>query len=263
MLAFARGPRFVETFHEFIRPMTMAVGIVESNPFEHCADAGALEGALSDYAGGLGLPYFSYLMMRAPHRVDVGAEPVLLTNYPDEWRHRYLGRFYQLYDPVVFLGARARLPFRWNSGKFLRPFKKSQKRVFHEAREFRIVSGYSIPVCGPEGDVGLFTVVGARDGDLLDAVRAQAPALQMTAVQMHDRIVTQVRGGKSAELPQLTARELECLAWTAEGLTTSDIADKVCLSDSAVNYHLGKAARKLGGSSRHHAAILAIRSGLI
>ena len=78
-----------------------------------------------------------------------------------------------------------------------------------------------------------------------------------------DRIVTQVRGGKSAELPQLTARELECLAWTAEGLTTSDIADKVCLSDSAVNYHLGKAARKLGGSSRHHAAILAIRSGLI
>jgi DNA-binding CsgD family transcriptional regulator len=243
--------------------MTMAVGIAEKNPFEHCADAGALEQALSDYAEGLGLPYFSYLLMRAPHRVDMGPDPILLTNYPDEWRHRYLGRFYQLYDPVVFLGARARLPFRWNSGPFLRPFKKSQKRVFHEAREFKIVSGYSIPVCGPEGDVGLFTVVGARDADLLDAVRARAAALQLTAVQMHDQIVTQVRGGRSVDLPTLTARELECLAWTAEGLTTGEIADKVCLSDSAVNYHLGKAARKMKASSRHHAAILAIRSGLI
>ncbi len=123
--------------------MTMAVGIVESNPFEHCADAGALEVALSDYAGELGLPYFSYLMMRAPHRVEVGSDPVLLTNYPDEWRHRYLGRFYQLYDPVLSLGARSRLPFRRYSGRFLRPFNKSQHRVFHHAPALRHVRRHS------------------------------------------------------------------------------------------------------------------------
>jgi DNA-binding CsgD family transcriptional regulator len=243
--------------------MTMVLGITETNPFEHCVDAKALEESLTEYAVGLGLPYYSYLLMRAPRGADAGGGPILLTNYPDEWRHRYLGRFYQLYDPVVVLGGRARLPFRWGSGPFLKPFKKNQKRVFHEAREFRIVSGYSIPICGPEGDVGLFTVVGARDRDVIDAVRGEAPALQLTAIQMHDRVVKQVSANRSADLPRLTAREIECLAWTAEGMTTDEIADKMCLSGSAVNYHLGKAARKLSAASRHHAAILAIRAGLI
>jgi len=243
--------------------MAMTLNVVEENRFGHCADANALEDALGDYANSLGLPYFSYILMRAPRGIDIGTDPILLTNYPDEWRDRYLDRFYQLYDPVVVLGQSARLPFRWNSGPFLRPFKKNQKRVFHEAREFRINSGYSVPLYGPEGDVGLFTIVGARDADLLDAVRAKTAALQLAAVQMHDQIVQQVRGGRAAELPALTAREVECLAWTAEGLTTEEIADKVCLSESAVTYHLGKVVRKLGASNRHHAAILAIRAGRI
>lgn len=240
---------------------------LEADPFDKCATHEALGSALEHYAGDLGLPYYSYLLLRPPHRVVAASKPVLITNYPDEWRTRYLERYYQFYDPVVVLAGRARLPFCWNSGTFLRPFRKNQKRVFHEAREFRIVSGYSIPVCGPEGDVGLVSMVGARDADLSDVVRARAPFLQLAAVQMHDRFMRLLEGGADSPSdeppPVLTARERECLRWTADGKTTDEIADRVCLTASTVNYHLGKAVRKLGASNRHHAAILAIRAGQI
>ncbi len=243
--------------------MKMVPDFCDQNPFDGCADLKAIEGALSRYVDGLGLLYFSYLLMRAPRFARAGAAQILLTDYPDEWRERYLGRYYQLYDPVAFLGGHSRLPFAWNGGPFLKPFRKDQKRVFHEARAFRIISGYSIPVYGPDGDVGLFSVVGGREGDLADAVRAKTADLQLMATQLHDRVVAGLSESPGQATPDLSARESECLLWTAEGKTTDEISDLICLSGSTVNYHLGKAARKLGASNRHHAAILAIRAGLI
>jgi len=68
---------------------------------------------------------------------------------------------------------------------------------------------------------------------------------------------------RRAPAPQLSARELECLKWTAEGKTSAGIGDKICVSSATVNYHLNNAIKKLGASNRHHAAILAMRKGLI
>jgi len=48
-----------------------------------------------------------------------------------------------------------------------------------------------------------------------------------------------------------------------EGLKTEHIAVRLKLSESAVNYHLGNASRKLGAYNKHHAAIIALREGLL
>ena len=227
------------------------------------ATATAGDGRLQGYVDDLGLRYFSYVTLKPPLRSALTPEESLITTYPEEWRDRYIHKSYKYYDPVLYLASRSRLPFRWGGGRFLRPFNKSQRRVFHEAKEYRIVEGYSVPVFGPDGDMGVFSVIGARPQDLHDAVCAQAGQIQLLATHFHAAVMEQEIARRPAEAVELSSRELECLAWTAEGKTTEDVAQIIGLTPSAVNYHLGKVVRKLQACNKNHAAVLAVRAGLI
>jgi DNA-binding CsgD family transcriptional regulator len=99
---------------------------------------------------------------------------------------------------------------------------------------------------------------------LLDALRTSGHLVYLLGLQLHDHLL-----GLSTRLPAmtddcaLTPRELECLKWAAEGLTTEQIADRVMISSATVNYHFNKIVTKLDAANRHHAAIKAVRLGLI
>jgi LuxR family quorum-sensing system transcriptional regulator CciR len=230
---------------------------------QHDVAAPAVGDRVQGYVEGLGLKYFSYVTLRPPKHSSLTPEESLITTYPEEWRDRYIDKSYKHYDPVLHVASRSRLPFGWGRGRFLRSFNKSQRRVFHEAREFRIVEGYSVPVFGPDGDIGVFSVVGARRQDLCDAVGAQAGRIQMLATHFHAAAMERERDRRPLKEIELTSRERECLSWTAEGKTTEDVAEIIGLTPSAVNYHLVKVVRKLQACNKLHAAVLAIRSGLI
>lgn len=234
---------------------------LQNNPFQPCDSLESLGDAMADYSSGLGLPFFSYLLLK-------GAEPaedVLLTNYDDAWRQRYVEQSYKYHDPAAVVSRRSRLPFWWDQQAFLRPFEASQKQVFHEAREFRINAGYSVPVAGPHGDQAVFTLAASRNTDMLEALRASGPELLITALHAHDRAMD-IRGnskGNQQASSTLTKRELECLKWTADGKTSDGIGEQLCISSATVNYHLNKAMKKLGAVNRHHAAIIALKNHLI
>lgn len=220
----------------------------------------ALEGAIDSFCQGLGIQFFSYLRLKG--RADIAAP--LLTNYDREWRSRYAERSYQHYDPVAVTSQNARLPFFWNHGRFLTPFVKLQKRVFHEARAFQISAGYSIPVAGPHGDVAVFSLADPDERHLVDVVRSEGAALVMTALQAHDAAMCLTeQHPHPSDGPTLSDRELECLKWTADGKTSLEISELMALSPATVNYHLNKAVLKLNAANRHHAAIIAIRKNLM
>ena len=145
---------------------------VVDNPVMHGGDVTDMTEDLSRYAASVGAVYFSYLLMRDDDGAETPNDEVLLTDYPEEWRKRYLRKLYRLYDPVALTTRKSRLPFFWGDGGFLRPFNKTQKRVFHEARAFQIGAGYSIPVAGPKGDLGVFSIAATRGSELDAAVRA-------------------------------------------------------------------------------------------
>ena len=69
--------------------------------------------------------------------------------------------------------------------------------------------------------------------------------------------------GGGPERQCLTVREKECLSWTLEGLTAERIAERLCLSVHTVNRHASNAARKLGCTNKHHAAVRALRAGVV
>jgi predicted ATPase/DNA-binding CsgD family transcriptional regulator len=61
----------------------------------------------------------------------------------------------------------------------------------------------------------------------------------------------------------LTARELDVLKLVAQGLSNTDIAERLVLSDHTVHRHLANIMRKLGLSSRAAAAAWGVRTGLV
>lgn len=155
------------------------------------AMAASGDSRVQGYVDDLGLRYFSYVTLKPPQRSSLTPEESLITTYPEEWRERYIHKSYKYYDPVLYLASRSRLPFRWGGGRFLRPFNKSQRRVFHEAKEYYIVEGYSVPVFGPDGDMGVFSVIGARPQDLHDAVSAEAGQIHLLATHFHAAVMEQ------------------------------------------------------------------------
>lgn len=229
----------------------------------HAGSPGSALLGANAFTRSLGLPHFAYMTVRLPVGAIGTPEETLRTSYPGEWIERYIEKSYRFYDPVVDLGTRSRLAFRWGHGEFLKPFRKAQRRVFHEAKEFGVTEGYCVPVAGPDGDVGLFGVCAPTRQQLDGAVDAAAADIQMFAVRFHDEMIRSLRGRRGGGEVTLSPRERECLLWTSSGMTTEGIAGKLGLSPSAVNYHLGNASRKLGACNKHHAAILALQAKLL
>ena len=68
------------------------------------------------------------------------------------------------------------------------------------------------------------------------------------------------RNGKHSKL---TARETECLHWTAAGKTSWEISIILQRSQATINFHLQHACRKLDAVNKCEAAVKAQRLGLI
>lgn len=136
--------------------------------------------------------------------------------------------------------------------------------MFHEAGAYGINTGYSIPIAGNIGELGLFSVAARNEKKLLEAMNGAAHLIYVLGLQLHDHVLS-LGSEEHDTVPavDLSARELECLKWAAEGFTTEQIADRMAISSATVNYHFNKIVPKFDAANRHHAAIKAVRLGLI
>ncbi len=114
-------------------------------------------------------------------------------------------------------------------------------------------SGFLLKDVSPEQLIAAVRMISAGDALL-------APSITRRLVERFARRAAQPVGGG---LERLTAREREVLIMLGRGLSNSEIAERLVLSEATVRTHVGRILPKLGLRDRAQAVVLAYESGLI
>jgi DNA-binding NarL/FixJ family response regulator len=114
-----------------------------------------------------------------------------------------------------------------------------------------------------------FLLKDATADELVSAVRVVARGDSLLAPQVTGRLIREFtkqrrsRPEPPAELASLTARETEVLVLIAGGLSNSEIAERLVVSEHTVKTHVARVFTKLGLRDRAQAVVLAYESGLV
>ena len=129
----------------------------------------------------------------------------------------------------------------------------------------------------PDARVIVLTTV-EGDAEIKRALRAGAVGYVLKTAPPEDLLeaVRTVHGGRRAIPPDvaarlaahyadedLTRRELDVLGLIRDGHRNKQIADKLGIAETTVNFHVRNLVEKLGAHDRAHAVALAIRRGLL
>ncbi|MBE1533823.1 response regulator [Actinomadura algeriensis] len=114
-----------------------------------------------------------------------------------------------------------------------------------------------------------FLLKDATADELVSAVRVVARGDSLLAPQVTGRLIREFskqrrsRPQAPAELSTLTARETEVLVLIAGGLSNSEIARRLVVSEHTVKTHVARVFTKLGLRDRAQAVMLAYESGVV
>lgn len=115
-------------------------------------------------------------------------------------------------------------------------------------------SGFLLKDSPPERLISSVRTV--ADGDTL-----LAPAITRRLIERY--VVPPSPVDRDGRLTRLTPRELEVLGLIAKGLSNSEIADQLYLSEATIKTHVSRILPKLGLRDRVQAVVLAYETGLV
>jgi DNA-binding CsgD family transcriptional regulator len=190
--------------------------------------------------------------------------PIYLTTVKRDWEQHYVRHEYQNTDPLIMECLRRILPLKWNDVRRLRNLSPAQDEIMKRADDFGMRTGLIIPVHGPGGELGLLSLMsGETDKEFNKIAGAYQHAIHIMAIHYHNAIQhTLAKAGEAPGPIELTARESECLLWTAHGKTSWEISLILHISERTVNFHLANAMKKLGVFSKTHAVAKMFKMGI-
>lgn len=188
-----------------------------------------------------------------------------------DWKRYYFDQGYHKTDPVAQTHHGFRGAYTWSDVKSLDP-SKTEQAIWSEARDGGMREGLIVPIAPRRPIQTTVRMTTAEERFAPESL----PLLQSIAViyafatSSHCMSPQDVVESSTAELPApeqskevLTARELECLYWSARGKSNPEIATILKLSRHTVNTHIENAKRKLGVATRVQAVAIAHRLGLL
>ncbi|MEH2595118.1 LuxR family transcriptional activator of conjugal transfer of Ti plasmids [Bradyrhizobium sp. AZCC 1577] len=199
--------------------------------------------AMANAAASLDLSCFAYLAFQSAER----HKPRLISTYPSSWTAHYLRNNYQLIDPVVEEALQTPEPFRWGVEISSRFTLTAEQRLFDEAAQFGIRSGFTVPIHDGHGPVAALTF--AADGrrpQFEKCIESHQRVLQLMAMYFHAHVRRKLANRGSVDGIHLSPRELECLEWASQGKSAWEIGCILGISRNTVAYYLENAKEKLG-----------------
>lgn len=184
------------------------------------------------------------------------------SNYSAEWRDRYESNGFHYVDPTVVHCVANTLPLIWAPSTF---GSGQPGALYEEASAHGIRSGVTLPIHGPQGELGMISFVSDLrpnvpfERSLLEAL----PALSLIRDYAFASSARFREARAEPELPRLTRRELEVLQWVMVGKSSWEVARITNCSEATVNFHLANVRQKFGVNTRQQAVVKAIALGLI
>jgi NarL family two-component system response regulator LiaR len=102
-----------------------------------------------------------------------------------------------------------------------------------------------------------------EEDELMSAIRLAHRGRGVVVPEAMRAVVSRSPNEEDAYSVVLTVREQEALDLVARGMTNPEIADKLMISVSTVNFHVHNVLDKLGAKTRTEAVVIAAREGLI
>lgn len=205
----------------------------------------------------LGFDYCSY-GIRMPLPISAPRTEVF-DNYPTGWRTCYQAQSYLAVDPTVAQGGRSVLPFIWSDELFA-----SARDLWEDARAYGLEYGWVQSCRDARGVSGMLTLARAQEDLSASELRAKNPEMSWLAQTAHFGMA---RCLTAKLLPEaevvLSNREIEVLRWTAEGKTSSEVADILRIAERTVNFHINNTMVKLNANNKTAAVIRASVLGLL
>jgi LuxR family transcriptional regulator, quorum-sensing system regulator CciR len=186
---------------------------------------------------------------------------VALTNYPPEWVEAYVQRNIVADDPVLIASQRSAVGFRWSDTDKIIPFTSNHKAVTHDTRRAGLSDGFTVPAHIP----------GEANGSCNFAIRAgrslpeqnlhMAQLIGSFAFQAARTMIHNARAKALPYRPQLTGRQLECLALVAKGKSDWEIGRILGIGEETVKHHVKLAREAYDVPTRVQATFRALFDG--
>ncbi|MFO1309791.1 MAG: autoinducer binding domain-containing protein [Burkholderiales bacterium] len=215
-----------------------------------------------DWARWLGFDGVTYFP--SPAAPIALAPATVWSTWSERWQRAWREAGYASADPRLVATAGQSLPCLWDGGVIVA--RGRLRRFLDEAAREGIRSGVAIPIGTARGraivafDSSVAPVAPARRA----AIHARLGELLWAAHAVHAsrHVDPPPRAPVAAGARDtLSGREHECLAMSARGLTSRDIAAKLGIASRTVDFHVGKALVKLAALNRHEAIAKAIARG--
>ena len=202
--------------------------------------------------------FSSVACLRVPQPGEDLSRCLLMNTRPLAFTNQYIERNYVRRDPLVremFLNYH---PYAWSDVFEGRRIDRLNLDIRHEAEAFGLRNGFVAPIYGSSGYAGMVSVAGEYAEVRDDARRA----LTLASIYLYSKLSALERQQTDPDV-LLTARELECLKWAAEGKSDWEIGQILSISSKTVNFHIENVKRKFGVSTRMQAVVASLRQTLL
>lgn len=205
--------------------------------------------------------YSYFVVMRLPSSKDQKLAPLsVVTNWPDALMREYDERGLLKDSPVFTTLKNSTRPYLWSHKPASRHhIKGNDPQVEKLFSTHGMHDGVYFSVLDPAGKRGALSF----SGDRTSPVESELAELSYFSNLIYQRLWELKRSTRPSTEQKLSARENECLVWTASGKTSAEIAIILKLSEHTVNHYLTAACQKLGATNRAHAVYKAMRIGVI
>ena len=186
---------------------------------------------------------------------------ILFRDWPKGWAELSDRKDYAANSPIVATARNRTSAFTWLDTNSARLWTGAEQAVMDSAFAWGWRDGFVLPVHGPGGYFA--TVSMATPHRDLDQGPEQRLRLQMIAMLAHERcLVLANLDLRESEYDALSARELECLRWVADGKTDWEIGLVLSISAATVKFHVDGARKKLRARNRAQAVARLVLAGL-